>query len=98
MSERRPRPTADVSTALGLVFDELEPELLRWIQEVGDGFEVASVDDYGQPRRIVKAKDPARAAELLLRLAEYCAPKFGRHEIAGADGGPLTIEIKEYKE
>lgn len=96
MAARSPRATADVRAALQLVFDDLLPELERWIREVGDGVEVPSVDAYGGPARIVKAKDPARAAEIMVRLAEYCAPKLGRHEVSGVEGEPLTIEIREF--
>ncbi len=33
--------------------------------------------------------DPARALELLAKLAEYAAPKLGRVEYVGANGGPI---------
>lgn len=35
--------------------------------------------------------DPARALELLARLAEYAAPKLGRIEHAGPNGGPIEM-------
>lgn len=42
--------------------------------------------------------DPARALDLLSKLAEYAAPKLGRIEHTEGDGGPLrgvtTIEIE----
>ena len=34
--------------------------------------------------------DPARALELLAKLAEYAAPKLGRIEHTGRDGGPIS--------
>ena len=42
----------------------------------------------------VAEKDPARAAELVLRLAEYFVPKLARTEVAGAeDAEPLVVVI-----
>lgn len=34
--------------------------------------------------------DPAKALDLLVRLAEFAAPKLGRIEHTGAGGGPLA--------
>lgn len=39
-------------------------------------------------------KNPARAAELALALAEYSAPKLARVEQTGEDGGPLRVIVK----
>jgi hypothetical protein len=41
----------------------------------------------------VAADDPARALDLLAKLAEYAAPKLGRMEHTGAGGGPVTYEV-----
>ena len=42
----------------------------------------------------VAETDPARAAELVLRLAEYFVPKLARTEVAGAEGAePLVIQV-----
>ena len=38
-----------------------------------------------------RAPDPARALELLAKLAEFAAPKLGRVEYVGADGGPIQL-------
>ncbi len=39
----------------------------------------------------VARKNPAKAADILLRAMEYHIPKLGRSEITGKDGGPLDI-------
>lgn len=36
--------------------------------------------------RAAAKKNPAKGAELLLRLAEHFAPKIARHEVTGLDG------------
>src|SRR5689334_4923023 len=47
--------------------------------------------------REVAETNPARAAELVLRLAEYFVPKLARTEIAGAEGAePLVIQVMTY--
>ncbi len=45
-----------------------------------------------------RATDPGKAADLVLKAAEFCIPKLGRTEIAGDDGGPLTVLVKKYTE
>lgn len=40
------------------------------------------------------AKDPARALDLFLRLAEFIAPKLARTELAGPEGAmPVTVHV-----
>lgn len=41
----------------------------------------------------VAAEDPARALDLLAKLAEYAAPKLGRIELTGDGGGPVKHEV-----
>ena len=40
----------------------------------------------------VASDDPARALDLVSKLAEYAAPKLSRAEMTGRDGGPLVVE------
>ena len=39
--------------------------------------------------------DPAKALDLLAKLAEYAAPKLARTEHTGEDGGALTVVVKK---
>lgn len=39
-------------------------------------------------------EDPAKGADLLLRLAEYHVPKLGRLEHTGKDGGPVRVSYQ----
>lgn len=38
--------------------------------------------------------DPAKALDLLAKLAEFSAPKLARHEHTGKDGGPVVNRIE----
>lgn len=42
--------------------------------------------------------DPAKALDLLAKLAEFAAPKLGRTELTGKDGAPIAVdEVKRPK-
>lgn len=47
-----------------------------WITQVAEG--------HGESKA-----DPAKALDLLAKLAEFAAPKLGRIEHTGRDGGPM---------
>ena len=38
-------------------------------------------------------EDPGKAADLLIRMAEYHFPKLARSEVSGPEGDPLTIQV-----
>ena len=42
------------------------------------------------------AKDPAKAADLLIKLMEFTTPKLARSEITGLDGDALTIKVIKF--
>lgn len=37
--------------------------------------------------------DPLKAADLVVRMAEYHFPKLGRTEVTGLDGGPVVLDF-----
>jgi hypothetical protein len=41
----------------------------------------------------VAADDPAKALDLMAKLAEYAAPKLSRAEHTGPEGGPMQVQI-----
>lgn len=41
----------------------------------------------------VAKNDPARACDMLLKLAEFCTPKLARSELANADAGELLVRV-----
>ena len=55
----------------------------RWLALVAEG----DGSDSGKP-------DPAKALDLIAKLAEYAAPKLNRTEVSGPDGGPVETVTK----
>jgi hypothetical protein len=37
--------------------------------------------------------DPLKAADLLIRMAQYHFPKLGNTELTGKDGGPVVLDF-----
>lgn len=54
----------------------------RWLLQVAEG----DGSENGKP-------DPAKALDLLAKLAEFAAPKLGRVEHVGEGGGALVVKI-----
>jgi hypothetical protein len=50
----------------------------RWLTQVAEG----DGSENGKP-------DPAKALDLVAKLAEFAAPKLNRTEVTGKDGGPV---------
>jgi hypothetical protein len=46
----------------------------------------------------VGKKSPAKALELIAKLAEFAAPKLARHEHTGDGGGPVVIQATPHDE
>lgn len=67
-----------------VITDLLEHNSYRfeiWLRQVAEGH------DHGKP-------DPAKALEIVCKLAEFAAPKLTRQEITGNDGGPQVLRIQ----
>jgi len=52
----------------------------------------ANRDNYAIWLGQVAGEDPAKALDLIAKLAEYAAPKLARTEVTGANGGPLVVK------
>jgi len=76
-----------------LVFAGLAPQCEGWIRATAEGQEITKVDKAGNMVKLRVGSDPGKAADLLLRLAEFHIPKLGRTEITGADGDKLTVTV-----
>ena len=83
------RATSVAREAWGRAWEQLAPDVASWIREVHDG------DGAGEDGR---KPDPAKAAELALRMAEYHVPKLAQQALTGADGGALTIVVQSLAE
>ena len=62
------------------LLDDNADNVGRWLQQVAEG--------EGETK-----PDPAKALDLLAKLAEFAAPKLGRVEHVGDGGGPVLNEI-----
>jgi hypothetical protein len=79
------------------VFDSLAPDLETWIQQTANGWDAEIQTKIG-PVIVRQGKDPAKAADLLIRMAEYHLPKLGRQEIVGDGGGAIQVQIVKFSE
>ena len=62
------------------LLDDNAENVGTWITQVAEG--------HGENKA-----DPAKALDLLAKLAEFAAPKLGRVEHVGEGGGPVLQEI-----
>jgi hypothetical protein len=75
------KATTEFRQTVQALLDENRENVRRWLTSVAEGD-----GDSVKP-------DPARALDLLSKLAEYAAPKLSRAELTGPDGGPLQVNI-----
>lgn len=84
--------TSVAREAWGRAWTELAPDVGTWIREVHDG---SPESDEGPAR----PPDPAKAAELALRMAEYHVPKVREPPVSvEAEGGKVTVVVQSYAE
>lgn len=90
--------TGDAREAFRKVYEGKLKELNRWLEEIAEGYECVTFTQRGDPCYF-KKRDPAKAADLLLRMAEHFIPKLERVEHTGKDGDKLsvTVSISEFK-
>lgn len=63
------------------LLDDNAENVSRWLTLVAEG----DGTEKGKP-------DPARALDLMAKLAEYAAPKLSRTEVAGVADQPLVVQ------
>jgi hypothetical protein len=51
-----------------------------------------NAENYAEWLRQVAETDPAKALDLIAKLAEYAAPKLARSEVTGPGGEPLQVQ------
>lgn len=84
--------TSTAKQAFLATFGKLEKDVERWIKETGDGFEAVHFLADGTQIPYTE-KNPGKAADLMLRMAEFHFPKLGRTEVTGKDGAPVPVSI-----
>lgn len=74
------RATTEFRDTVKALLEDNRDNVAKWLAEVADG-------DITQERK----PEPYKALDMLVKLAEYAAPKLARTEITGKDGGALEI-------
>lgn len=72
--------TTEFRATVQQLLDDNRENVARWLALVAEG----DGTDHCKP-------DPAKALDLLAKLAEYAAPKLARTEHVGKDEGPIQI-------
>jgi hypothetical protein len=75
------KATAEFRQTVGSLLEKNASNVDLWLQQVADG--------HGDQK-----PDPAKALDLLAKLAEYAAPKLNRTEHTGEGGGPVQQSVK----
>jgi hypothetical protein len=86
--------TAEDREVFRMVYERRLSDLDRWITETGDGFEAVHFLKDGTKIPYIE-KNPGKAADILVRMAEHFVPKLARNEHVGADGGPVEFVIRD---
>lgn len=83
-----------------MVYERRLEDLDRWIKETGDGFEAVHFLADGTKVPYLE-KNPGKASDLMLRMAQHFVPTLARTEVTGKDGEPLrasfSIDLSEDK-
>ncbi len=74
------KATKEFRETITKLLDDNAENVGTWITQVAEG--------HGENKA-----DPAKALDLLAKLAEFAAPKLGRVEHVGEGGGPVLNEI-----
>jgi len=76
------KATVEFRQAVTRVLEDNSQNYGKWLKQVAEG--------YGSGANRVKP-DPAKALDLVAKLAEYAAPKLNRVEHTGEGGGPVRV-------
>ena len=76
------KATTEFRQTISKLLEGNADNVARWLTLVAEG----DGTDHGKP-------DPAKALDLLAKLAEYAAPKLGRIEHVGDGGGPVKFVL-----
>jgi hypothetical protein len=88
------KTTAEDREAFRMVYEGRLGDLDRWITETGDGYPAVHFLADGTQIPYVE-KNPGKASDLLLRMAEHFVPKLTRNEVTGEGGGPVEFTIRD---
>ena len=77
------KTTQQAREAIAMFVDGNAHRLAEWLDEVANGIPEADIKP-----------NPAKAFELFQSVVEYHVPKLARHELTGADEGPIEMVVK----
>lgn len=87
------KTTRDVREAIAHLLQTNAENMTRWLEEVANG-KPAVRDEDGKLVEAPVPPDPAKALDIMHRMAEYHIPKLGRTEVSGTPGGePVRLVI-----
>ena len=89
------RLTMEFKAIVQDLIDENKDNVKLWLKQTAEGVpERRHTDAEGvQHISLGVAPDPAKATDLITKLAEYAAPKLSRQEVTGAGGQPLAPPV-----
>ena len=77
--------TQEFRETVQALLDDNRENVAKWLAQVADGVGDAK-------------PDPAKALDLMAKLAEFAAPKLGRVEHTGEGGGPVRMYVSDVDE
>jgi hypothetical protein len=77
--------TVEFRETVQSILDDNRDNAAEWLRMVAEG--------HGDVK-----PDPAKALDLLAKLAEFAAPKLARTEVTGKDGGPVRVVATDLDE
>jgi hypothetical protein len=92
------KATVEMKNCLQKLFDKKFNDLDEMIDETRNGIEIEKTMTVDGKSVTVLGRlnaDPGKAADLMLKLAEFCHPKLGRMEHTGAAGGPIEFTVRD---
>ncbi len=90
--------TADARKLFQALLERKGPEIEQMIEDTWRVIEIEKQLPDGQTVVGRLNADPGKAADLVLKLAEFVVPKLGRQEHVGESGGPVVVEIRKFTE
>ena len=90
--------TQETRNVLKVLFEKKAAELSDMIDECRYGIEIEKTMADGRTVTGRLNADAGKAAELMLKMAEFVLPKLGKVEHDGPNGGPIQIVVQTYGE
>lgn len=88
------KATVEFKQTVTKLLEDNQGNIARWLKTVAEGNSEAVSAGAAENKNIREiAPDPAKALDLVGKLAEYAYPKLARTEVTGPEGGPQELKI-----